>query len=124
MGRSHDKGKRNTLEHRRIQRSSIRFQVTAINGNPWPNAYILDVSPLGAKIELPPLAIPAKLLELTFLVPGESLETRVIGEVVWLAYSELFVLNFMGLSFLKPYWEFFRFIPPYIPCNRSGLPRL
>ena len=124
MGRSHDKGKRNTLEHRRIHRSSVRFQVTAINGNPWPNAYILNISPLGAKIELPPLAIPAKSLELMFLVPGESLKTRVIGEVVWLVNSELFVLNFMGLSFLKPYWEFFRFILPYIPCNRSGPPRL
>jgi hypothetical protein len=124
MGRGHDKGKMNALEHRRISRSSVHFQVTTINGNPWPNAFILDLSPLGAKMELPLLAIPATSLELKFLVPGESLETRVIGEVAWLIDSELFGLNFMGISFLKPYWEFFRFILPYIPCSRSGPPRL
>ena len=106
----HDKGKRNTLEHRRVPRSSVRFQVTAINDKPAPNAFILDISPLGAKIESPPLAIPAMSLELKFLVPGESLETRVIGEVVWLVGSGLFGLNLMGISFLKPYWEFFRFM--------------
>jgi hypothetical protein len=106
----HDKGKRNTLEHRRVPRSSVRFQVTAINDKPAPNAFILDISPLGAKIESPPLAIPAMSLELKFLVPGESLETLVIGEVVWLAAMELFGLNLMGISFLKPYWEFFRFM--------------
>ena len=110
MGIGHDTGKRNTLEHRRVPRSYVRFQATAINGKPVPNAFILDISPLGAKMESPPLAIPAMSLELKFLVPGESLETRVIGEVVWLVDSELFGLNFMGISFLKPYWEFCRFI--------------
>jgi hypothetical protein len=123
MGIGHDRRKRNTLEHRRVSRSSVHFQVTAINGNQRPNAYILDISPLGAKIELPPLAIPTMSLELKFLVPGESLETRVIGEVVWLVASELFGLNFMGISFLNPYWEFFKFILPFIPCSRSGPPR-
>ena len=106
----HDKGKRNTAERRRVPRSYVRFQVTAINDKPAPNAFILDISPLGAKIESPPLAIPAMSLELKFLVPGESMETLVIGEVVWLEGSGLFGLNLMGISFLKPYWEFFRFM--------------
>jgi hypothetical protein len=86
------------------------LQVTAINGKPAPNVFILDISPLGAKMESPPLAIPAMSLELKFLVPGESLETRTIGEVVWLVGSGPFSLNLMGISFLKPYWEFCRFI--------------
>jgi len=105
----HVKGKRNRLEHRRVPRSNVRFQVTSINDKSAPNVFILDVSPLGAKIESPPLAIPAMSLELKFLVPGESLETLVIGEVVWLEGSGLFGLHLMGISFLKPYWEFFRF---------------
>jgi hypothetical protein len=42
-------------------------------------------------------------LELTFLVPGESLETRAKGEVVWLVGSKLSGLNLMGISFLKPH---------------------
>ena len=109
MGIDHDKGKRNTAERRRVPRSYVRFQVTAINGKPAPNVFILDISPLGAKMESPPLAIPAMSLELKFLVPGESQETRATGEVVWLAGSKLFGLNLMGISFLKPYWEFFRF---------------
>ena len=109
MGIDHDQAKRNTAERRRVPRSSVRFQVTAINGQPSPDAIILDVSPLGAKMESPPLDIPAMSLELTFLVPGESLETRAKGEVVWLVGSKLFGLNLMGISFLKPYWEFFRF---------------
>ena len=110
MGIDHDRGKMSTAERRRVPRSYVRFQVTAINGKPAPNAFILDISPLGAKMESPPRAIPAMSLELKFLVPGESLETRTIGEVVWLVGSELFGLNLMGISFLKPYWEFCRFI--------------
>jgi hypothetical protein len=110
MGIDHDQGQRSTAERRRIPRSYVRFQVTAINGKPAPNAFILDISPLGAKMESPPLAVPAMSLELKFLVPGESLETRAIGEVVWRVSSGLFSLNLMGISFLKPYWEFCRFI--------------
>jgi hypothetical protein len=61
MGIDHDKGKRNTAERRRVPRSYLRFQVTAINGRPAPNTFILNISPLGAQMESPPLAIPAKL---------------------------------------------------------------
>jgi len=111
MGIDHDRGKRNTAELRRVHRAVVRFQVTAINGKPAPNAFILDISPLGAKMESPPLAIPAMSLELAFLVPGEGQESRAIGEVVWLVGSEPLGVNFMGISFLKPYWEFFRFVP-------------
>jgi hypothetical protein len=106
----HEKCKRVTAERRRVPRSYVNFQVTAINGKPEPDAFILNISPLGAQMESPPLAIPAMSLELKLLVPGESLETRVIGEVVWLAGMGLFGLNLMGISFLKPYWEFFRFM--------------
>jgi len=109
MGIDHDRRKRNKLEHRRVPRTCVRFQVTTINDKPACDAFILDISPLGAKMESPPLAIPAKSLELTFLVPGESLENQAIGEVVWLVGSKLFGLNLMGISFLKPHWEFFRF---------------
>ena len=107
----HDKGRRNPAERRRVPRSYVRFQVTAINGKPAPNAFILDISPLGAKMESPPLTIPAMSLELNFLMPGDDQETRAIGEVVWLVGSEPLGLNLMGISFLKPYWEFFRFVP-------------
>jgi len=106
----HEKCKRVTAERRRVPRSYVNFQVTAINGKPEPDAFILNISPLGAQMESPPLAIPAMSLELKLLVPGESMETRAIGEVVWLVGSGLFGLNLMGISFLKPYWEFFRFM--------------
>jgi hypothetical protein len=109
MGIGHDK--RNIAERRRIPRFYVRFQITAINGKPAPNAFILDISPLGAKIESPLLAIPAMPLELKFLVPGEGQENLVSGDVVWLVGSEPLDLNLMGISFLKPYWEFFRFVP-------------
>jgi hypothetical protein len=108
-GIDHHKGKRITLEHRRVSRTDVRFQVTAINGKPAPETFLIDISPLGAKMESPPLDIPPMSLELTFLVPGESLENQAIGEVVWLVGSKLFGLNLMGISFLKPHWEFFRF---------------
>ena len=124
MGIDHDKRKSNTAERRRVPRSYVRFQITAINGKPAPDVFILDLSPLGAKMESPPQAIPAMPLELKFLVPGQSLETRAMGEVVWLVDSGLCGLNLMGISFLKPYGKFFRFILPYIPCSRSGPPRL
>ena len=111
MGIDHDRSKRNTPERRRLPRYYVHFQVTSINGQPTPNAFILDISPLGAKMESPPLDTPALSLELLFLVPGEGRETLAMGEVVWLAGSELLGLNLMGISFLKPYWEFFRFAP-------------
>jgi hypothetical protein len=106
-----DPDRRNPVERRRVSRADVRFQVTAINGEPAPGVFILDISPLGAKMESPPLAIPAMSLELQFLVRGEGQETRAIGEVVWLVGSEPLGLNLMGISFLKPYWEFFRFVP-------------
>ena len=111
MGIDRDQGKRNTPERRRVPRAYVRFQVTAINGKSAPNVFILDISPLGAKVESPPLTIPAMSLELKFLVPGEGRETRAIGEVVWLEGSKPLGLNLMGISFLKPYGEFFRFVP-------------
>lgn len=111
MGIDRDQGKRNTAERRRVPRSDVRFQVTAINGKPAPDVFILDISPLGAQLESPPLAIPAMSLELTFLVPGEGQETRALGEVVWLVGSEPLGLNLMGIAFLQPYWEFCRFVP-------------
>jgi len=101
---------RNPAERRRVSRSDVRFQITAINGKPAPDAFILDISPLGAKLESPPLTIPAMSLELHFLVPGEGQETRVLGDVVWLVGSEPLGINLMGISFLNPYWEFCRFI--------------
>jgi len=45
-----DQGKRNTAERRRVPRSEVRFQVTAINGKPAPDVFILDISPLGANL--------------------------------------------------------------------------
>ena len=116
----HDRGKRNTSERRRVPRSVARFQVTALNGKPAPDTLILDISPLGAKMESPPVAIPARPLELRFLAPGESLETRVIGKVVWLAGPGLFGLNLMGIAFLKPDGELSQLIPPQIPGSPSG----
>ena len=111
MGTDRNQGKRNPAERRRVPRSPVRFQVIAINGKPAPDTFILDISPLGAKMESPPPAIPARSLELNFLIPGDDQETRVIGEAVWLAGSEPLGLNLMGISFLKPYWEFCRFVP-------------
>ena len=107
----HHRAMRNPVERRRIPRSDVRFQVTAINGTPAPDAFILDISPLGAKIESPPLTIPAMPLEVKFLVPGEDRETRTLGEIVWLVDSEPLGLNLMGISFLQPDWEFCRFVP-------------
>ena len=111
MGMDQDQARSNPAERRRVSRSDVRFQITAINGKPAPDAFILDISPLGAKMESPPLDTPALSLELLFLVPGEGREIRAMGEVVWLIGSELLGLNLMGISFLQPYWEFFRFAP-------------
>jgi hypothetical protein len=121
MGIGRDK--RNIAERRRLPRSYVRFQVTVISGKPAPNTFILDISPLGAKMESPPLVIPAMPLELKFLVPGECQETRAIGDVVWLVSSEPLDLNLMGISFLKPYWEFFRFAPYRRFPNGESPPR-
>jgi hypothetical protein len=111
MGRDRDKGRRSPAERRRVPRSDVRFQVTAINRKPTLESFILDLSPLGAKMESPPLIIPDSSLELKFLAPGEGQETHAIGEVVWIVGSELLDLNLWGISFLKPYWEFCRFSP-------------
>jgi PilZ domain len=111
MSLDHGQGQGNIAERRRLPRSHVRFQVTAINGKPAPEAFIPDISPLGAKMESPPLATPATSLELRFLVPGEDRESRAIGQVVWLVGSEPLALKLTGISFLKPYHEFSRFIP-------------
>ena len=123
MGTDHDKCKITPAERRQVPRKGVRFQVTAINGKPAPNAFILDISPLGAKMESPPLILPVMSLDLRFLVPGEAQEARATGEVVWVAGSKPLGFNLIGISFLKPYWEFLRFVPLRRVPSRDYPPR-
>ena len=89
-----------------MSRSGVHFQVTAINGKLSYNAFIIDISPFGAKFEA--TEIPScELLEIKFLIPGQRQETRVFGEIVWIdEHGAPLGCYHVGISFLQPYWKF------------------
>jgi len=96
-------------ERRRIRRYPLPLKINKINGQGEPDAYLIDLSPLGASIKNSLPFKPMDLIEFSFVPPGEEQEVRLVGEVVWLDFSRDPQSSYtMGVSLLKPCWEFSR----------------
>jgi hypothetical protein len=70
-------------ERRRETRTEEMLQITEINRQPGDGSYVLNYSPIGAKLECPLDLAPGDAVEFSYLQPGDGQETRRWGQVVW-----------------------------------------
>jgi Tfp pilus assembly protein PilZ len=62
----------------------VRWAVTAINGKPAKDAWLVDVSCLGARLETSAAIGPNLPVRLTVAIPDADNEFEVNGRVVWM----------------------------------------
>jgi hypothetical protein len=94
------------MVERKAQRYPTKLVVTNINGQPVTDALLLDISPLGAKLESSTPLAPSYSVNVVVLLPGAQNETNLTGVVTWmrplLTSSGRFL---MGLEFYVPLWQ-------------------
>ena len=69
---------------RRAQRYPVRWAVTEINGKPARDAWVVDVSCMGARLETTFPLSPSLPVTITVSLPDEVSETKLTGRVVWM----------------------------------------
>ena len=91
---------------RKVQRFPVRLSLHEVNGRPAPDSYLVDISSLGAQLEISQfMALNAPLAFVVRFPWGEK-ETHLSGKVRWIkpliGKSGRFRL---GLHFFSPFWE-------------------
>jgi hypothetical protein len=95
-----------TRTDRRAKRHPVRLPVRELNGQPARDAFVVDISSLGARLETDRPLNPRNSVEFSVVLPGSELETRFSGQVVWLRPLLDLPGRFqMGLQFFRPNWE-------------------
>ncbi|MBI4644809.1 MAG: PilZ domain-containing protein [Deltaproteobacteria bacterium] len=74
---------RHMEERRREARTVELLEIREINRQPVNGSYLLDHSPLGAKLESSLSFAPGDGVEFSYLRPGEAQETCRWGQVIW-----------------------------------------
>jgi hypothetical protein len=69
---------------RRAQRSQVSWNVTAINGKPVRDSWMVDVSCLGARLDTAAALSPNMPVQFTVVLPDGETELEVNGRVVWM----------------------------------------
>jgi Tfp pilus assembly protein PilZ len=91
---------------RQAQRYTAKMVVTKINGQPVSDAFLLDISAMGAKLESPapmPLRNP---IELVVLLPWAQTEANLAGVVTWIQPSGASPRRYlMGIEFYQRFWD-------------------
>lgn len=91
---------------RKVRRFPARLALLELNGEPMENAFLVDISSLGAQLECPrPLALKSPV-ELVVRFPHHKDNTRLSGLVCWvkplLGHPRRFRL---GVKFYRTFWE-------------------
>jgi|GEM_PF-6837226 hypothetical protein len=74
-------------ERRRVPRTAELLELKEINNQPGAGSFMLDHSPLGAKLETQLTFAPGDFVEFSFLRPGQEKEIRHWGTVIWVLPS-------------------------------------
>ncbi|MFZ2089363.1 MAG: PilZ domain-containing protein [Desulfobaccales bacterium] len=69
---------------RRANRYPVRWAVTEVNGKPAPDAWLMDVSCMGARLETSSALGPNLPIKITIILPDGETELVVNGRVVWM----------------------------------------
>jgi len=89
-------------ERRRVPRTVELLELKEINGRPGAGSFVLDHSPLGAKLETPLTFAPGDCLEFSYIRPGEEKETHHWGKVIWVLPSpDKPGFNRLGVEFFR-----------------------
>jgi Tfp pilus assembly protein PilZ len=92
-------------ERRRAQRISVYLQIKEIDRKPPGDAYLLDISETGAKIDTPDHFDVGDPIEFSFVLPDMAKEIHRRGRVVWaLPHPSKPGHDLVGLNFSTP-WE-------------------
>jgi hypothetical protein len=68
---------------RRAKRHPVRWLVKDINGQPVSDAWVVDVSCMGARLETPSPLGPNNPVEITVILPDGVQELQLSGRVRW-----------------------------------------
>jgi hypothetical protein len=96
--------------NRRIERKAQRYPaklgVSAINGRPVTDTFLLDISALGAKLESSSPLAPHYPVEIDVFLPGAQTETNLAGVVIWVQPLMASAGRFlMGIQFHQRFWD-------------------
>lgn len=69
---------------RRAQRYAVRWAVKEINGKPVQDAWMVDVSSMGARLETATALSPRLPVKFTVILPEGETELLISGRVVWM----------------------------------------
>jgi hypothetical protein len=69
---------------RRAQRYQVSWNVTAINGKPVLDSWMVDVSCMGARLDTAAALSPNMPVQFTVVLPDGETELEVNGRVVWM----------------------------------------
>jgi hypothetical protein len=70
-------------ERRRVPRTVELLKIKEINQQPGDGSFVLDHSPLGAKLETALSFAPGDGVEFSYLQPGDGQEIHRWGHVIW-----------------------------------------
>ena len=92
------------MEERRREQRKVEFlEIKEINSQPGDGTYLLDHSQSGAKLETPLTFSVGDAVELVYLRPGETRETRRWGQTIWVLPSPTKPGRYLlGVEFLLP----------------------
>jgi hypothetical protein len=91
---------------RRVRRFAVRLPVQELNGRPEPDAWVVDLSSLGACLETATPLAPRLPLRVSVVLPGQASPTVLSGQVVWQRPLTHRPGRFhLGLRFFRPNWE-------------------
>ncbi|MGQ9688588.1 MAG: PilZ domain-containing protein [Desulfobaccales bacterium] len=91
---------------RRAQRYQVRWAVKEINGKPVQDAWVVDVSCLGARLETTFALSPGLPVKFTVSLPDSGQELILNGRVVWMRPAFPSIGRFVqGLQFYGANWE-------------------
>lgn len=91
---------------RRAQRYPVRWAVLEINGKPAQDAWMVDVSCLGARLKTPAALGPKLPVQFTVLLPDGETRMELAGQVVWMrpVFAEEGRFH-QGLQFYSTNWD-------------------
>jgi hypothetical protein len=91
---------------RRAQRYQVRWAVKEINGKPVRDAWVVDISCMGARLETTAALSPNLPVRFTVSRPDEEAELTLNGRVVWMRPIFSSPGRFtQGLQFYGINWE-------------------
>lgn len=91
---------------RRAQRYQVRWAVTEINGKPTQDAWLVDVSCMGARLDTTSALSPNLQVNFSVILPDGETELVLNGRVVWMRPNFTSLGRFhQGVQFYGVNWD-------------------